>query len=49
MIIYHMQFIEDLGATNAEMLADAFIMYRTFGQGPQYFSTLLKAHWRVMR
>ncbi|OBI57909.1 hypothetical protein A5667_19010 [Mycolicibacterium fortuitum] len=37
MIIYHMQFIEDLGATNAEMLADAFIMYRTFGQGPQYF------------
>ncbi|WP_396902506.1 hypothetical protein [Mycolicibacterium sp.] len=37
MIIYHMQFIEDLGAMNAEMLADAFIMYRTFGQGPQFF------------
>ena len=37
MIIYNMLFTEDLGAANAELLADAFIMYRTFGQGPQFF------------
>ncbi|CRZ17159.1 hypothetical protein [Mycolicibacterium neworleansense] len=37
MILYHLLFIAELDAANAEMTADAIIMYRTFGQGPQFF------------
>lgn len=37
MIIYGLLFIEDLDEATAAMTADAIIMYRTFGQGPQFF------------
>lgn len=37
MILYSIQLITDLDASNAEITADAIVEYRTFGDGPRPF------------